>query len=115
MPASEKLTLRLREILESVPRVKEKKMFSGIAFMVNNKMCINVRPDSLMVRIDPDLYNDLMEKGGCSPVVMRGREIKGFVYVNEDELRTKKQLDFWVGLALEFNPRAKISKKKKTG
>ena len=113
MPASEQLTRRLRESLESVPRVTEKKMFSGVAFMVNGKMCINVGPDYLMVRIDPKEYEELVEKSGCSPVVMRGREIRGFIYVDEEVLRTKKQLDYWIGLALDFNPKAKSSKKKK--
>src|ERR1700759_1567195 len=112
MPASEQLTRRLRESLESVPRVTEKKMFSGVAFMVNGKMCINVGPDYLMVRIDPKEYEELVEKSGCSAVVMRGREIRGFIYVDEEVLRTKKQLDYWIGLALDFNPKAKSSKKK---
>ena len=113
MAASEQLTRRLRESLESVSRVTEKKMFSGVAFMVNGKMCINVGPDYLMVRIDPKDYEELVEKPGCSPVVMRGREIKGFIYVDEEVLRTKRQLDYWIGLALDFNPKAKSSKKKK--
>jgi TfoX/Sxy family transcriptional regulator of competence genes len=113
MPASELLTSLVRESLESVTRVKEKKMFSGITFMVNGKMCINAGPDYLMVLIDPKDYEQLVEKSGCSPVVMRGREIKGFVYVDEDVLRTRKQLDYWIRLALAFNPKAKSSKKKK--
>jgi TfoX/Sxy family transcriptional regulator of competence genes len=114
MPASELLTKRLRESLDSVPRVTEKKMFSGITFMVNGKMCINVGPDYLMVRIDPKDYEHLVEKPGCSPVVMQGREITGFIYVDEEVLRTKRQLDHWIGLALAFNPKAKSSKKKKS-
>jgi TfoX/Sxy family transcriptional regulator of competence genes len=113
MPASEQLCRRLRESLESVPRVTEKKMFSGVAFMVDGKMCINAGPDYLMVRIDPNEYEQLIEKSGCSPVIMRDREIRGFIYVDEEVLRTKRQLDYWIDLALSFNPKAKSSKKKK--
>ena len=111
MAASEKLTNRVREALESVSLVKEKKMFSGVSFMVNDKMCINIGADYLMVRIDPTMYQLLLEKEGCSPVVMKGREIKGFVYVDEEALVTKKKLAYWIDLALEFNPKAKRSKK----
>jgi TfoX/Sxy family transcriptional regulator of competence genes len=114
MPASEQLYKRLRESLESVPHVTEKKMFSGVAFMVNGKMCINVGPHYLMVRIDPKDYEELVENPGSSPVVMRGREIRGFVYVDEEVLRTKRLLDYWIRLALDFNPKAKSSKKKKS-
>ena len=114
MAASEQLIRRLRESLESVLRVSEKKMFGGVAFMVNGKMCINVGQDYLMVRIDPKDYEQLVEKSGCSPVVMRSQEISGFIYVDEEVLRTKRQLDYWIRLALAFNPKAKSSKKKKT-
>jgi len=44
---------------------------------------------------------------------MKGREYKGYVYINEEGIKTKKDLDYWVGLALEFNKLAKSSKKKK--
>jgi TfoX/Sxy family transcriptional regulator of competence genes len=111
MPVNEELAHRLREAMEPISRVKEKKMFGGIAFMVNGKMCINAGSDYLMVRIDPVDYEELIEKPGCSPVVMRGRDIKGFVYVDEEVLHTKKQLDYWVRLALAFNPKARSSKK----
>ncbi len=113
MAANEQLLKRVREALETVSRVKEKKMFSGVSLMVNDKMCINIGVDYLMLRIDPLEYDALIEKEGCSSVVMKGREIKGFVYVDEELLRTKKQLDFWIGRALEFNPKAKRTKKKK--
>jgi TfoX/Sxy family transcriptional regulator of competence genes len=109
MAADEKLAKRLRESLDSVSKVKEKKMFGGIAFMVNGKMCINVGSDYLMIRIDPADYEELIEKQGCTPVVMRGRDIKGFIYVDVEVLRTKKQLDYWVNLAITFNPKAKAS------
>jgi TfoX/Sxy family transcriptional regulator of competence genes len=115
MSASEQLIRRVRESLETVSHVKEKKMFSGITFMVDGKMCINVVTGHLMIRIDPVLFEELIEKPACTPVVMKGRELKGFVYVDEHVLKTKKHLEYWIGLALEFNPRAKVSKQKRTG
>jgi len=87
-------------------------MFGGIAFMVDGKMCVTVRDDRIMCRIDPLLHGECVSKPGCSTVIMKGKEYKGYIYVNEQSVITKKQLDFWVALALEFNPKAKASKKK---
>jgi TfoX/Sxy family transcriptional regulator of competence genes len=112
MAANESLTRRIRIALENVPRVKEKVMFSGLTFMVDQKMCISVGPDRLMLRIDPEKQDELAELDGCKPVVMKGRELKSYIHVDESVLRTRKQLDYWIGLALAFNPQAKRSKKK---
>jgi len=113
MAINEKLTDRVREAISHVPKVLEKRMFRGITFMVNGKMCVSVGNDELMCRIDPLIHDEMVEKEGVRPLKMKGREYKGFIYVQEDHLRTKKSLDHWVGLALEFNKTAKASKKKK--
>src|SRR5438128_528488 len=96
-----------------MPEVEEKKMFSGIAFMVNGKMCITVRDDRIMCRIDPDIHDELLEKKDCRTMVMKDREYKGYMLVSEDAIKNKKEFDFWVSLALEFNKKAKAAKKKK--
>jgi TfoX/Sxy family transcriptional regulator of competence genes len=113
MAINEKLTNRVRKSLSAVSKVKEKKMFSGIAFMVNQKLCVSVGNDRIMCRIDPILHEDLIQKKGCRTVVMKGRELKGYVFVQEDSMPAKKDLDFWIELALDFNKRAKASPKKK--
>jgi len=81
--------------------------------MVNGKMCVSVGDDELMCRIDPALHEEAVEKNGVRTLVMKGREYKGFVCIQEDELKTKKQLNYWVSLALDYNARAKATKKKK--
>lgn len=113
MAYNEKLTNRVRAALAQVTNVEEKKMFGGIAFMVNEKMCITVGDDEIMCRLDPALHDILLEKEGCRPVIMRGREYKGFVYVNEEAVKTKKNFDYWISLSLDFNKIAKSSKKNK--
>jgi len=118
MAYNEKLTNRVRQALSHVSDVEEKKMFSGITFMVNGKMCISVGKDRIMCRIDPAVHDDVVERNGARTVQMKGRDYKGYVYVSEDGIKAKKDFDFWVGLSLEFNKRAKASKspgKKKTG
>lgn len=113
MPYNQKLYERLQQSLASIPNVEEKKMFSGIAFMVNGKMCMSVGPDRIMCRLDPALHDEALKKKGAKTVQMRGRDYRGYVYVSADTLTTKKELDHWVNLCLDFNKRAKASKKKK--
>ena len=110
MAYNEKLTKRLREALTGVSNIEEKRMFSGITFMVNGKMCISAGDDRIMCRIDPAIHEEAIKKKGCRTVMMKGREYKGYVYVNEESIKTKKDLDYWVGLSLDFNKRVKASK-----
>ena len=113
MQINEKLAARVRELIEpESKKVEEKKMFSGLCFMVNDKMCVAVGKDRLMVRFDPALNDKVMEKEGCSPMVHSGKAIKGFVFVNDAALNAKNELEYWITLALDFNKSAKPSKKK---
>lgn len=114
MAYNEKLADRTREIIADTHKItEEKKMFGGLCFMVNDKMCVGVEQERLMVRLDPAKYDEVIEKEGCKPMDFTGKVMKGFVFVDADALKTKKQLAYWVGLALEYNKIAKSSKKKK--
>src|SRR5581483_7229589 len=113
MAYNEQLTQKVREALAGVPNVEEKRMFRGVAFMVNGKMCISAGDDELMFRIDPALHEEALKKEGSRTVNMKGRDYKGYIYVHEDSLRTKKDWAYWVGLALDFNKKARAAKKKK--
>ncbi len=114
MSYNEKLADRVREIISLTHKnVEEKKMFGGLCFMVNDKMCIGVEAGRLMVRLDPTKYDEAMEKEGCKPMDFTGKVMKGYVFVDIDTLNTKKKLEYWVNLALEYNKIAKPSKKKK--
>jgi TfoX/Sxy family transcriptional regulator of competence genes len=113
MAYNEKLTARIREALAHMPKVEEKRMFRGVTFMVNNKMCITAGDNKIMCRIDPAIHEEVIKRKGCETVKMKGREYKGYVYVREEGIKTKKGLDHWIQLALEFNKLAKSSKKKK--
>lgn len=113
MAYSEKLADRLREALAHLPRVEEKKMFRGVTFMVNKKMCLCVSGEDLMCRFDPALHETLTDKNGFRSMIMRGREFKGYGYVSPDAIKSKKDFDYWVNLCLDFNSKAKASKKTK--
>ena len=113
MAYNEKLADRTREIISLTHKnVEEKKMFGGLCFMVNDKMCVGVEQERLMVRLDPARYDEVIEKDGCKPMDFTGKIMKGYVFVDVDVLQTKRQLECWVGIALEFNKKAKASKKK---
>ncbi|MDQ4140259.1 MAG: TfoX/Sxy family protein [Bacteroidota bacterium] len=112
MSYNEQLADRIRQALIEVPNLEEKKMFRGVTFMVNDKMCVSVSGDELMCRIDPALHETALENNYTRPVEMRGRPYKGFVYVAEDGLRTQADFDYWLNLALGFNDKAKSSKKR---
>ncbi len=90
------LTLRLRDKLKHLPNLKEKDMFRGTTFMVNGKMCFSTGDDELMCRFDPALHNTIVQKQGCRPMIMKGREYKGYVNVKEDLLQFEDSFDYWI-------------------
>ncbi|GGM86042.1 hypothetical protein GCM10010967_17770 [Dyadobacter beijingensis] len=93
--------------------LEEKALFQGLAFMVDDKLCICVRNDVLLCRIGPDEYQAAVEMNGVEPMVMNGRTAAGYVYVNPEGYGTQEAFDSWVTKCLEFNKLAKSSKKKK--
>jgi TfoX/Sxy family transcriptional regulator of competence genes len=113
MPYNEKLLNRIREALAHLPDVEEKKMFRGITFMVNGKMCVSVSGEELMCRFDPALQDEVAEKTGFRTMVMKGRNYNGYGYVSEDGFKKKRDFEYWIDLCLDYNSRAKASKKKK--
>jgi TfoX/Sxy family transcriptional regulator of competence genes len=109
-----KLADRVRAYLSDVPKlkVKEKVMFSGVVFMVNDKMCVNVSHENLMCRFDPQDIEKISERKGFMPMIMRGKTLDGYCYVSPDGFKSSKDFDWWMKLCLDFNPKAKSSKKK---
>jgi TfoX/Sxy family transcriptional regulator of competence genes len=91
---------------------EEKKMMGGLCYMIDEKMCLGIIKESLMARIDPDKYGEALKKKGCKEMDFTGRAMKGFVFVDPEGIDFEEDLDYWVDLCLEFNPKAKASKKK---
>ncbi|MEW6196320.1 MAG: TfoX/Sxy family protein [Bacteroidota bacterium] len=113
MAYNEKLADRIRVLLSSQPKVEEKKMMGGLTFMVNKKMCVGILGNDLMARIDPLVYESALQRKGCREMDFTGRPMKGFVFVNSDGTTSKRDLNFWIDLALQFNKKAKASPKRK--
>lgn len=117
MSYNENLADRIRESLLSQKNVEEKKMMGGLTFMVDDKMCVGILKDDLMARIDPEMHDAAIQKQGCRTMDFNGRPTRrpmfGYVLVSPEAVRSKKDLDYWVGLALDFNKKAKSSKSRK--
>lgn len=114
MAYNETLADKIRESVSHLPNVEEKNMFGGVSFMVNGKMCIGVVKDEMMCRINPDLDEIVLEMNGCRPMDFTGKRMKGYVFVSDEALKTKKQFDYFIQLCLDFNEQAKSSKKYKS-
>ena len=114
MAYDEHLADRIGEILkENHTPFEEKKMMGGLCFMVDEKMCIGIVNEKLMARIDPEIYEQSLKMEGCHAMDFTGRPMKGFVFVDPEAIDDDKDLRFWVKLCLDFNPKAKKSKRKK--
>ena len=109
-----RLADRVREFLVLVKgiHIEEKEIFGGLAFLVNDKMCINVSGDNLMCRFDPALQGEVAGRTGYSPMIMKGKELGGYCYVEPAGFKTKKDFEYWIDLCLAFNGKAKSAKKK---
>jgi TfoX/Sxy family transcriptional regulator of competence genes len=88
-----------------------KKMFGGVCFLVNDKMCAGVLKQDLMVRIDPEMDEEALRKPGARPMDFTRKSMKGFIMIDPVHVDLDEDLEYWINLALEFNPRAKASKK----
>jgi len=113
MSYNTKLADRVREALAQLPDVEEKEMFRGVCFMVNGKMCVCVSGDELLCRIGADAMAGALDDNGVRQMIMaRSRPSKDFVFVSDEAFQRQADFDKWIKLALDFNPKAKASKRK---
>src|SRR5881296_1009174 len=84
----------------------------GVKHEAKGKMGVGVEKNRLMARIGSEAYDDALTRKGCRPMDFTGRPMRGFVFVGLEGLESKKDLDFWLELALAYNPIAKKASKK---
>ena len=103
MAYDEDLANRLRELLADEPGVTEKKMFGGLAFLLDGNMSVSAsRNGGLMARIEPEETAACLARPHVSLMTMGGRTMDGWVTVGPDGLRTKRQLAAWVKRSVDF-------------
>ncbi len=114
MAFSEYLADRVRLSLKENKAVfSEKKMFGGLCFFVDDKMLTGVFKEELMVRIAPENEARYLENADCREMDETNHSMKGFLMISPDGVDMEDDLDKWIKRCLEFNPRAKASKKRR--
>ena len=103
MAYDEGLANRIRELLVDEPDVIEKKMFGGLAFLVSGHMAVAASGQGgILVRIDPEKSDRLIESTNARLMEMRGRSMQGWLRVDSEDVRTRRQLMRWVGLGTKY-------------
>jgi TfoX/Sxy family transcriptional regulator of competence genes len=99
----EDLANRIREIVLSEPGVVETKMFGGLAFLINGNMSVSVSGQGgLLLRVDPEETDALLAKPHAYPFEMRGRIMQGWLRVEAEGVKTKRQLERWVARGVAY-------------
>ena len=97
MAYDEDLAHRIRELIGGEPGLAEQRMFGGLAFLIGGNMAVAASGQGgLMVRVDPEETAALVAKPHARPFEMRGREMAGWLRVDDEGVRTKRQLEPWV-------------------
>lgn len=96
MAYDEGLAQRIRETFEGQPGVVEKKMFGGIAFMVQGNMSVGVVGEELMVRVGPEGHEEALSQPHTRPMDFTGRPMKGFIYVEPEGIESDGDLQAWI-------------------
>ena len=103
MAYDEDLADRVRELLGAKKGIEEKRMFGGLAFLINGNMSVAVSGrGGLMVRVPPEETDKLLARDHVEPMVMAGRETRGWLRVSAEGVRTKRQLEPWVRRGVDY-------------
>jgi TfoX/Sxy family transcriptional regulator of competence genes len=103
MAYDEDLANRIRELVASEQGVSEQRMFGGLAFLVNGNMSVSASGQGgLLLRIDPAETDALLRRPHASPFQMRGRAMQGWLRVDPEGVRTKRQLERWVARGVAY-------------
>jgi TfoX/Sxy family transcriptional regulator of competence genes len=97
MSYDEGLATRIRDLIGHEPGLAEKKMFSGLAMLLDGNMAVGVRGDGLIVRTDPDQQEELLAESGARPFDLTGRPMKGWLVVDASGCAEDADLRRWVG------------------
>jgi TfoX/Sxy family transcriptional regulator of competence genes len=103
MAYDEDLANRIRELVLTEQGVTEKRMFGGLAFLINGNMSVSASGQGgLLLRVDPGETDALLSEPHARPFEMRGREMQGWLRVDAEGLRTKRQLERWVARGIAY-------------
>jgi TfoX/Sxy family transcriptional regulator of competence genes len=99
----EELAARIRDLTVGESGLAEKKMFGGLAFLIGGNMAVAASGQGgLLVRVDPEQSEKLVAATNAYPMEMRGRSMQGWLRVDPEDVRTKRQLTKWVELGTAY-------------
>jgi TfoX/Sxy family transcriptional regulator of competence genes len=103
MAFDEDLAYRLRELLQGEKGLAEKRMFGGLAFLIHGNMAVSAsRQGGLLLRVEPAETQELVRRPHAHPFIMRGREMDGWLRIDKEGIRTKRQLERWVSRGVTY-------------
>jgi hypothetical protein len=105
---------RVREYLAEIPdiEIEEKEMFNVLNFMVSGKTCVCVSCENLMCVLTQAEKKSFPKKDGYETILMKGKEYKGYCYINPDGFKDRKDFEFFLNLCLDYNKITKSSKRR---
>ena len=113
MAYDEELAERIRKLVGDEPNLTEQKMFGGLAFLIGGNMAIAASGQGgILVHADPEQSDGLVSKSDAYLMEMRGREMRGWLRVDPEHVRTKPELSKWVAVGTSY-ARSLPAKKKK--
>ena len=110
MAYDEGLAERIRALLEDERGVTEKKMFGGVAFLLDGKMFVGIVKHDLMVRVGPDRYQESLRRRHARPMDFTGKPMAGYVYVASEGVSEDAELAKWIRLGAKFASTLKRTK-----
>ena len=102
MAYDEALAERVREVLEPLDGLDERKMFGGISFMLGGNYCCGVLNDDLVVRVSPDLHDEVLGEPHAREMDFTGRPMRGWVYVSPEGTTAGGSLAAWVNRGVAY-------------
>jgi TfoX/Sxy family transcriptional regulator of competence genes len=103
MAYDEDLANRIRELVSAEPGLVEKRMFGGMAFLIDGNMSVSASGQGgLLLRVDPAETDALLSKPHAKPFEMRGRTMDGWLRVEPEGVKTKRQLEPWVARGVSY-------------
>lgn len=102
MPYNEGLAIRVRALLKGQPALVEKKMFGGLAYLLQGKMFAGILKDDLVVRVGPEANDAALKQPHTRPMDFTGKPMKGYIYVSPGGTKTATQLRTWLTKGLDF-------------
>ncbi len=103
MAYDEELAERIRGRVASEPGVSEQRMFGGLAFLIGGNMAVAASSQGgLLARVDPAQTEALSVRSGVAPMIMRGREMRGWLHVEPAAVRSEAELDEWVNRCVAY-------------